>query len=186
MRIDVVREMPADDIDAAWDFYEETFGKLRVQAALRQVLHRDEFHDLMVNTAVDKYVCTDAGEVVGLAVMSDDLDPVPQISPEYFAHRWPDLYAERRIFYVVFVAARPGAAGAYLRLIRQIVETVTAAGGIAIADVCSHNEDEYRMPEMFALAARRVTAEAHQQRLDAQSFWLYEFPAAMRAVPAGG
>lgn len=189
MRVDVVKSMPIDGIQQAWTFYEEAFGELRTQAALRQVLYRDEFEALMGNAAVDKYVCRDtAGDVIGLAVMTTDLDTVGMISPEYFAHRWPELYAEHRIFYVEFVTARQGVAGtgAYIRLIRQIVETVTAAGGIAVADVCSHNEDQYRMPEMFALAARRVTSEAHERRLDTQSFWLYEFPAGMRAVPAAG
>jgi hypothetical protein len=188
MRLDVVREMPPGGIDQAWTFYQGTFGHLRARAALRQVLYRDEFDTLMRHPGTDKYVCAQDDTVLGLAAMTNDLDAVPMISPEYFAHRWPDLYAERRIFYVEFVAARPGTAGAgaYVALIRRILERVTASRGIAVADVCAHNENEHRMPELFGLAARRVTGEVRQQRLDSQTFWSYEFPAGMRSTPAAG
>jgi hypothetical protein len=188
MHMDVVPMLPFELLDDAWYFYRDAFDELRTRAVMRHVLYRHEFEAQMLDKRVDKYVVMDGATVVGLAAVTDDLEAVPGISPDYFAHRWPDHYAERRIFYVEFIAARPGrrGVGVYVRLVRSMLERITAADGIAVADICSHNETQYGLPDMLGLAARRVTGAVRQERLDTQSYWLYEFPAGNGALPAAG
>jgi hypothetical protein len=200
MRIDVVRVLPDDLLDEAWHFYQQAFDELRIRAVTRHVLDRGEFEALMRDKRFEKYVAISGGGVAGLAAITGDLDAVSGISQHFFAHRWPDLYAEQRIFYVEFTAAVPGrrGAGVFVGLVRALLERVTAVDGIAVLDICSHNETELALPDMIGLAARRVLGTVRQQRLDTQSYWLYEFPdasefraasefpAASDALPATG
>ena len=178
--MDVVRVLPPNLLDEAWDFYCDAFDELRTQAVQRHVMHREEFEVQMADKRVLKFVGLEDGRVVGLATLTDDLTAVPLISPDYFESRWPQLYAQRRIWYVVFIAARSGVAGVgmYVRLIRGIVEQVQSNDGMVAADICSYNESVYALPEMLRRASGRVAGSATRQLLDSQSFWLYEFPAA--------
>lgn len=180
MRMDVVRVLPPGLMDEAWNFYREAFDELRTQAVQRHVMHRAEFDDQMADARVLKLVGTEDDRVVGLATLTDDLTAVPLISPDYFESRWPQLYAERRIWYVIFIAARTGRTGTgmFVRLIRGIVEPVTANGGMIAADICAFNESVHALPEMLRRASGRVAGSATRQLLDTQSYWLYEFPAA--------
>ena len=95
MRVDVLAELPAELLDEAWDFYYETFAPLVIRAATRHLMYRDEFDKMMADGRVFKFVTRDAEGLTGLSVMSDDLDAVPLISPPYFRHHWPELYAQR-------------------------------------------------------------------------------------------
>ena len=180
MRMDVVRVLAPELMEQAWDFYCAAFDELRTEAVQRHVMHREEFDVQMTDDRVLKLVGLQDGRVVGLAAITEDLDAVPQISPEYFERRWPQLYAERRIWYVVFIAAQAGAAGTgmYVQLIRGIVERIKSNDGMAAADICSYNENVHALPEMLRRASGRVAGSATRQLLDTQSYWLYEFPAA--------
>jgi hypothetical protein len=180
MRMDVVRELAPELMDEAWEFYRDAFDELRVRAVQRHVMHRHEFEAQMADDRVLKLVGLEDGRVVGLATLTDDLAAVPLISPDYFAHRWPQLYADRRIWYVVFIATRSGRAGVgmFVQLIRGIVERVKTNDGMIAADICAYNESEYDLPEMLRRASGRVAGSARRELLDSQSFWLYEFPTA--------
>jgi hypothetical protein len=180
MPMDVVRALAPELMDEAWDFYREAFDELRTEAVQRHVMHRHEFDVQMADERVLKLVGTEDGRVVGLATLTDDLTAVHLISPDYFQRRWPQLYADRRIWYVVFIATRSGRAGVgmFVQLIRGIVERVSTNDGMIAADICSYNESEYALPEMLRRASGRVAGSARHQLLDSQSYWLYEFPAA--------
>ncbi|RZU48607.1 hypothetical protein EV385_0324 [Krasilnikovia cinnamomea] len=180
MRVDVVAELPPTLLDAAWRFYHDTFDELRTRAVARHVMYRHEFDELMADKRVMKYVAGDGDAIVGLAAQTDDLHAVPLISPEYFAHRWPDRYAQRRIFYAVFVGARPGprGMGVFVTLLREMMRPITAVAGIVTIDVCTHNEAVHALPQRVELILGRIAGAARAQRVDSQSFWCYEFPAA--------
>ncbi|BFU44135.1 hypothetical protein [Krasilnikovia sp. MM14-A1004] len=180
MQLDIVSELPAELQDAAWHFYRETFDELRVLAVNRHLMHRHEFDDLMGDKRITKYVARDGDEIVGLSAQTDDLHAIPLISPDYFAHRWPEEYAQRRIFYCVFVGAKPGprGMGVFVRLLREQMRPITAVNGMVNIDVCTHNEVMHSLPERVETILGRITGSARAQRLDSQSFWCYEFPAA--------
>ncbi|GAB1641212.1 hypothetical protein [Krasilnikovia sp. MM14-A1259] len=180
MQLDVVSELPAELLDEAWRFYRDTFDELRVLAVNRHLMHRHEFDDLAGDKRITKYVARDGDAIVGFAAQTDDLHAVPLISPDYFAHRWPELYAQRRIFYTVFVGAKPGprGMGVFVRLLREMTRPVIEVNGMVNIDVCTHNEVVHSLPERVELILGRIAGTARGQRLDSQSFWSYEFPAA--------
>lgn len=180
MTVDVLTTLPADLRDEAWRFYRATFGPLAVRAVQRHVLYRDEFDELMTDKRVTKYVARDGDTVVGLAAMTEDLSTLPLLSPEFFAHRWPDLYAQRRIVYCVFVGVQSGAGGkgVFVGLQREMYRQVAAVRGMVVLDICTYNEAELGLPWAIESILKPIAGDATATRLDSQSYWLYEFPAA--------
>jgi hypothetical protein len=180
MRIDVTRALPDDQSDAAWAFYHEAFDELRTKAVQRHVLYRSEFDEQMDDERVLKYVGTDGDRITALATVTNDLDAVPLISPEYFESRWPQLYADRQIYYVGFMAVQAGSrgAGVFVRLLRKMGEQILAAESIMVLDVCTYNEADFNLPNVVGVASARVAGTVRSRRLDSQSYWVYEFPAA--------
>ncbi|BCY12524.1 hypothetical protein [Actinoplanes sp. L3-i22] len=179
MRVDVMPVLPAELLDPAWGFYRDAFSELAILAVNRHVLHQVEFDELMADPRADKYVARDAaGDVVGLAAMTTELSAVSLISPDYFAHHWPELYAQRRIFYVLFVGAARGSrgAGVFVELLRTLYQPIGAVDGKVFVDICTYNEDRHQLPRLIGVILSRVAGKAVPTRMDAQSFWLYEFP----------
>lgn len=179
MYVEVDKVLPADLEDAAWRLYAEAFDELRYEAAQRHVMVREEFDEVLRDDRVLKYYVRHGHEVLALSTLTRDLDAVPLISPEYFQRRWPQLYAEGRIFYLGFMAVRSGrrGAGLFVRLARRMYEPVTEARGIVAMDICAYNERELALPEAIARASSRVAGQVRHRLLDTQSYWVYEFPA---------
>ncbi|MBB2944083.1 hypothetical protein FB565_003812 [Actinoplanes lutulentus] len=179
MEVQVLPELPENLYDDAWAFYQETFSDLAILAVNRHLMYRHEFDELMADKRADKYVAIDSdGGIVGLGVMTNELDAVPLISPKYFEYHWPDLFEERRLFYVVFVGASVGTrgAGVFISLLRSMYKAIGAVDGKVFVDICSYNEERNSLPRMISMILGRVAGQAQPTRLDAQSFWMYEFP----------
>jgi hypothetical protein len=166
--------------DAAWVLYERAFDDLRAVAVQRHVMYRAEFDGVLADDRIAKYVVTGTdGGLVALATMTNDLEAVPLISPEFFEHRWPVLYAKKRVWYVPFVAVDPRhqAAGVMQRIIDAMcLEPAGDEGGVICLDVCEYRETSQKLPMAIEGQANRSTPGITRVRLDAQVFWGYEFP----------
>jgi hypothetical protein len=166
--------------DEAWELYGRAFDDLRALAVQRHVMYRHEFTGLLADERIAKYLVTaDDGRLAALATMTNDLDAVPLISPEFFERRWPLLYAKKRVWYVPFVAVHPDhqAGGVMARIIdRMCVEPAGEEGGVICLDVCEHRETSQRLPMAIEGQANRTLPGITRVRLDAQVFWGYEFP----------
>ena len=182
MRVDVLPELPPELLDEAWEFYRETFAPLVKLAVTRHLMVRAEFDTMMADRRAIKYVTRDDAGLTGMSVMTADLDAVPLISPPFFQHHWPDLYAERRIVYCVFIGARPGPRGngVFVELQREIyARMVEPIAGIVVLDVCMWNERERNLPwAVESILSTIAGGQAKATRVDSQSYWLYEFPVA--------
>ncbi len=184
-RYDVI---DGDLLDRAWDLYERAFDDLRAAAVQRHLMTRAEFRDVAADPRVTKLVTYDGSALTSVATMTRDLTSMPLISPEYFAKRWPALYAERRVFYIGFVAVDPDyhGTGVFWHLVESMSREVGAAGGVAVLDVCSRNSAVFKLPAAVERIAQSVNSEVSRQRLDEQVYWAYEFPPvpAQRTRPA--
>ncbi|BCB82180.1 hypothetical protein GCM10022251_46190 [Phytohabitans flavus] len=182
MRIETHEVLPEAMLDEAWRLYAEAFEELRTVAVQRHVLTRAEFEEHMADQRVGKYVVRHPDEVrlAALATITNDLDAVPLISPDYFRHRWPVHYAERRIWYVPFNAIHPDHRGSGIfELIVEAMHQVVASQrpGIVGLDFCRRNEERYKLPQAIHNALDRLgTVRSH--RADTQAYWCYELPAA--------
>jgi hypothetical protein len=180
MRVEVTAEVRRNVIDAAWKLYREAFDELRLTAVQRHLMFRTEFDDVMRDTRIRKYVCyDDPGEMTGLSTFTNDLDAMPLISPDYFQHRWPIRFAEKRIWYVGFVAVHPAhrGTGAFEGLVEAMYHTIAGQHAVVGLDMCRRNED-HGLPDAIQAVLVRLATGVRHQRIDEQSYWLYEFPAA--------
>jgi hypothetical protein len=181
MHIDVRNHAPAALTEVLWPLYNESFEELRSTAVQRHLMNREEFDDVMADPRVAKVLAVQPpDEVCALATITNDLDSMPLISPDYFERRWPAHFAEGRIWYVGFVAVHPEhrSTGAFELVVEHLYRTVVANDGLAALDVCSRNEDQYQLPQAIHRLLESWSGAVRSDRMDAQSYWLYEFPSA--------
>jgi hypothetical protein len=183
MVIKVVDQIDEPELlENLWGLYLEAFADLNANAVQRHLMYRPEFDDVMSDVRIQKYLSLDDdGTVLGVATYTNDLFAVPLISPPYFEKNWPDHYATHRIWYIVFVAVRPDQQGSFQALVEQMYLIASAQNGLVGLDICTYNDDVRNMSRIFRVLIRRLTANMRFERIDQQSFWLYEFPA---EVPA--
>ncbi len=179
-----------EDAERFHDLYEAAFGPLRTLAAARQVLYRDEFFREMRDSRVTKYVAwAPDGRPIGLSALSTDLSTVPWISPEFYAHKFPEHSARNAIFYVHFMLAEPGGArqGGLDALFDTLVEICVARQVVALYDVCAFNDEDRRLGQKFR-TRMESSASVLVSKLDTQTYYSAEFtglPMKTRFMSAG-
>ena len=121
MKIDVLPDLIGERLDEAWNLYQTAFEHLNAMTIRRHLMYREEFEDVMHDWRIDKWcVLSDDGVLQGLAVYTNDLKSWPLISPDYFARRWPEEFAENRIWYCGFVAVPGHQRGVFVELIEAM------------------------------------------------------------------
>jgi hypothetical protein len=182
MLVKVMDQITDEDLHkAVWTLYEDAFADLRSLAVQRHLMYRSEFDEVMYDTRISKYLALDDdGTLCGIATYTNDLEAVPLIAPEYFERHWPDHYAAKKIWYIGFVAVSPQAQGreAFAQLVEQMYMLASSQNGLVGLDICTYNDDVRRMSRIFRLMVSRLSENMRFQRIDQQSYWLYEFPSA--------
>jgi hypothetical protein len=172
-RVSVETVIPAHDADRFFSLYLEAFGPLRTQAAARQVLHESEFLEQMTDPRVSKFVAWDQHErPAGLTTLTRDLDTVPWVSPEYFAHRYPEHTARHAVYYWGFALTRPQHRRSkyFLAMLTAVADVVAADHGVCGYDICSYNNVALHL-------APRVERLGHQladvtfEAIDTQTYY---------------
>ncbi|MGI5243240.1 hypothetical protein [Dactylosporangium sp. CA-139066] len=179
MAVKIVDQVDGEHRETAWTLYSAAFAELNALAVQRHLMYRHEFDDVMSDPRVAKYLCLDDADTIrGLSTYTNDLDAVPLISPPYFERRWPQHYAERRIWYCGFVATQADAraATAFGELVTAMYHTAAAQGALIALDFCTRTDEVRRMSRVVRLMLHRLSGDVHAQRIDEQQYWLYEFP----------
>lgn len=181
MNIKVVDEVHQSQIEHVWTLYHTAFRDLNAYAVQRHLMYRSEFDEVMNDQRVQKYLCFDDDDTLcGISTYTNVLTAVPLISPEYFARRWPQLYAEHRIWYCGFVAVHPESRNpnTFAELVEAMYRVAATQSGIIALDMCRQNEKQRHMARVVPLMLHRLSGGVRTERMDDQSYWLYEFPAA--------
>ncbi len=178
MGIVVERVLAGDVAEAAWQVYNRAFEELRTAAVQRHLMYRQEFDEVMADQRVRKYRGVDPSDpdrMTALATFTNELAAMPLISPEYFEHRWPELYAGRRIWYIGFFAIDPDyrRSGVFEEVIAHMWGTVLDTRGIALLDICRRN-DRIGLPDAIVQTLVGLTSGLRASRVDEQTYWLYE------------
>jgi hypothetical protein len=181
--IDIRRHNFVGSLDrpALWKMYEATFAEIDGLAVQRHLMTSTEFHAVMIDSDVRKHLAYDGDRprdrLVGQSVITNNLDAWPLISPRYFARRWPDLYAEKRIFYIGYVGTvKDAPAHTFRALISDMSREVFAADGMCVMDFCAHNVAELRMPtRTHALLRHLHPAPSSPLLVDEQQWWAWRF-----------
>ena len=159
--------------ETLYSLYHRAFEPLKIRAAARQVLTRDEFSEQMQDDRIDKYVAWEPdGKPIGLITLTRHLDAMPWISPEYFAARFPEQWSRKAVYYLGYVLARPVTRRTrFLETIcRLCVEPLVAERAVIAYDVCSYNNDMLDLADRISRVARQF-AGSHVQKLDAQVYY---------------
>lgn len=132
--------------------YERSFAPLRRLAAARHVLTEEEFAEEMDHPAISKYVALADGEPVGLTTITNDLSTVTWVSPDFYAHRWPEHAATGRIYYLGFTLADPAwqRRGVFEAMINPMAERMNAEDAVVVWDVCSFNVEQAGLADTIA------------------------------------
>jgi hypothetical protein len=159
------------------ELYERAFGPLRTRAIGRQVLTESEFAAQMVDETVTKYVAwDDDNHPVGMCAMTQRLENVPWISPEYFAERYPDHWERDAIWYFNFVLAHPS--HRHARFIDQLIAVgigeLVEQRAICAYDICAYNDVTLGLGTRFAKSFERATGVV-PRLADTQDYYTLDF-----------
>lgn len=176
VRIEVRKVLDVQKLSQAWEMYTSAFAELRAAAVQRHVMNRREFDEVMTDERVAKYLAVDSAtdRLAGLATFTNDLDAMPLISPDFFARRWPDLYLQRRVWYLGFFAIEPAyrGSGTFEEVIALMWAEVRAGGGIAALDVCGHNS-ALGLPLAIRRTLEALTPQVATDQVDVQTYWAF-------------
>jgi hypothetical protein len=146
------------------------------------VLYRDEFFEEMRDPRVWKYLTRDrSGQACGLSTLTQHLETVPWISPEYFAAHYPEHAARRAIYYLGFtlVSAEHRRSRVFEQMISMIVDRIVADNGVCAYDICAYNNEALRFADNIeALLHRSATVTV--DRLDTQTYYCADFSGGRR------
>jgi len=171
--------------ESLWDLYCVAFAGLRDRAAARQMLSRPDFTLQILDARVVKYVARLAnGRVIGLCTLSNDLDTVPWISPDFYRSRYPAYFARQAVFYCGIAMVHPDARAtrAFAGMVAALARDIAAADGVLVADMCRFNVDEVRLARTITALMERAWGSVRHTELDRQLYLAWEpveWPAAV-------
>lgn len=168
-------ELDGPTTQEAWKLYEEVFADIDSHAAARHLMYESEFVGIAANQHIRKYlVRDDAGVLVGMSTLTNDLESVPLISPRFFARRWPDHFQRGAIWYCGFVGAGRNDVHAYADLVLTMWKRIRSNNGIVFMDYCQSNVENHRIPQRTRTLMARYGNPVHHTQVDAQTFWIME------------
>lgn len=178
MSVSTQQVIHGDLLEDAWKLYQQSFDPLRSLAVARHVMYADEFDVVMADSRVEKYLAyNENGTLASVATMTADLLSVPLVSPEYFAHRWPDRYSEGRIYYIGFLAVHPEShgSGVFGEMVKTMTREVAMVDGLAVIDLCTYNKDRLHLGRAIASLSSTWCSHVQMETLDAQYYIGYDF-----------
>lgn len=154
--------------------YLETFGELAIRAVNRHLLRRDEFFAVMVDPRIDKIVIEDdaTGELIAMCTLTNHLETVDWVSPEYFAHHYPDHWSRGAVYYLGFslVASRRRRVQLFSELIAHVTRVVEAADAMCAWDICMFNNETIGLAQAVECIVNR-TASFDVRAVDTQTYY---------------
>jgi len=173
------------DVDAVtarslYELYLDTFGEMAYLAVNRHLLHEHEFMAVMHDQRVTKYVVRgrDGRTPVAMCTLTNDLTTVPWVSPDYYAHHYPDHTARKAVYFLGFilVGREHRRTHVFSRLVEQVAETLVDQEAICGYDICGFNLEERRMADVITRVLGEVGAIEVREE-DVQTFYTAVAPA---------
>lgn len=166
-----------DHVDALWDAYLANIEPLATLAVLRHVDGRDAFVAQLANPRIVKIVGWQDGLPVGLAMVTNSLEDVEEVSPAFLRTRYPEHAARNAIYVGMLVMVSQPLRGRTLfgRLYTELWQVPALDAGILVFDVCEFNRtmfDTDALTERIASAFPRSAASV----LDRQTWYAVELP----------
>jgi hypothetical protein len=129
------------------------------------------------NPRITKIVGWQDDHPVGLAMVTNSLEDVPQISPAFLRSKYPEHAARNAIYVGILVMVAPGARRLTLfgRLSTELWQVAALARGVLVFDVCDFNRTTFGAEKL----AQRIAdsfPRSDVQVLDRQTWYVAELP----------
>lgn len=176
--VEVVDRLGYGDLRTdVWQLYSWMFEHVNRMAAQRHLMTWEEFADWAQNPACTKYLIRDpgSGALVAIGTQTRELAEWPLISPAYFEHRWPELYRDRRIWYVGFIGVKGRQPRAFRQMLDVMSEPAREARGVTAMDFCAYNVEDRRVPAVSGAILHDIAPSMTFEPFDRQEFWLADF-----------
>jgi hypothetical protein len=171
-----------DPAESLWQAYCANFEPLQAVAILQHFDSYDVFLGQLADPRIVKIVGWRGDEPVGLAMVTNCLEAVAEISPAFLRSRYPDFAAKDQIYVGMLVMVSQSLRGLTLfsRLYLELWQVPALVGGILIFDICDFNRNMF---DTDALSERIASnfARSSVQVLDRQTWYVAELP-----EPIGG
>src|SRR4051812_17824553 len=166
------------DVDAAtarslYDLYLDTFGEMAAKAVNRHLLYEHEFMEQMHDDRVMKYLVRGHdGSTMAMCTLTNDLSTVPWISPDYYAHNYPDHTARKAVYFLGFILVGHEHRRSHVfgRLVEEVALTLVDQDAICGYDICGFNLEERQMADAIARVLNDVGAIDVREE-DVQTFY---------------
>lgn len=174
------KDIPLADLKDWWLLYERRFADIDADAVQRHLMTEREFTEVMLDPRVLKYLAVDSlGTKQGMAVMTNELEAWPLVSPRFFKKHFFQDYESKRIWYIGFVFTEAHnlvkQTNLYSDLIRAMYAEVERTKGMAVMDFCDYNYGTRRMGDIAEKVMLRLNETTVSQVLDAQTFMALRF-----------
>ena len=165
------------EAETLWEAYRTNFEPLAELAILQHLYSRDEVLAELRNPRIIKIVGWQDDRPVGLAMVTNSLEDVPQISPAFLRSKYPEHAARNAIYVGILVMVAPGVRGLTLfgRLSTELWQVAALAGGVLVFDVCDFNRTVFGAEKL----AQRIAdsfPRSDVQVLDRQTWYVAELP----------
>lgn len=170
--------------EALWDSYYANFHPLEELAVLQHCYTREEVLGELANPRITKIVGWQDGAPVGLAMVTNSLEDVPQISPDFLRKSYPAHAANNAIYFGILVMVVPGRRGMTLfsRLSTELWQIPATAGGVLIYDICDFNRITFDAERLSQKLADNFP-QSSVAVIDRQTWYAAELPAPIPEAP---
>lgn len=170
--------------EALWEAYRTNFEPLAELAVLQHFYSRGEVLAELSNPRILKIVGWQGDTPVGLAMVTNSLEDVPQISPAYLRSKYPEHAARNSIYIGILVMVAPGVRGLTLfgRLSTELWQVPALAGGVLVFDVCDFNRETFGAERLAQRIAGNFPHSAVQV-LDRQTWYVADLPEPIPGYP---
>lgn len=171
------RVVDGSDADILWEAYRANFEPLADLAVQQQSSDRGEMLAEFADPRITKIVAWEGGVPVGLGMVTNCFDAVPDVSAEFLRAKFPEQAARDAVYIGMYVMVAPGHRGLTLfqRLYLEMWQLPALVGGLLVFDVCEFNRTTF---DTDALAARIAAnfPRSSVDVLDRQTWYVAELP----------
>ena len=167
-----------------WQAYRTNFEPLAELAVLQHFDSRDEILAELLNPRIVKIVGWQNDHPVGLAMVTNSLEDVPQISPAYLRSKYPEHAARDTIYVGILVMVAPGMRGLTLlgRLTTEMWQVPALVGGVIVFDICEFNRELFGAERLIQRLDDNFP-RSRTQVLDRQTWYVAELPEPIPGFP---
>jgi hypothetical protein len=168
-----------------YEAYRANFEPLGQVSVFKQFDGHDEMLAQFADPRILKIVAWQAGVPVGLGMITNELETVPEVAPEFLRLRYPDHAARNAIYIGMYVMVSPTLRSKTLtaRLYTEMWQVPARNGGIIVYDVCEYNRQKYDTDTLNQVLAS-MFPHSSASILDHQTWYVAELPEPIADTPS--